>query len=202
MYKNLYEFFKVEEFKGMAEDVIILYHYALKFKFKNILDLGVGPEGNSTRAFSLAASQLTDYGSTVFSVDIDKKCIEDMLKRLQKLGLEKYVTFINDDSINVLKQSPFWFYDCIFMDTSHEYKQTLVELFWANLRLNQSDKGCIFIHDTIKPEVKEPIEIFLSYSPQYIHIEFNTEGGLGLLMKKSYFGLLKLFKESKLLMNE
>ena len=192
----LYNIIKPETITGMTEDTLILYHYAMNFKFKNILELGVGPYGNSTRTFALASSQIPD--SKFISVDIDENCIKEMSKKLQELGLDKYVTFIVDDSINVLRQSPSSFYDCIFMDTSHEYKQTLTELFLAASKINlHNDNACIFLHDTMKMEVWEPINIFLAYSPYWLHIEFNTEGGLGLLMKKSYFQLARMYDESK-----
>lgn len=173
------EFENIHESKGMVEDIKILYKYAIENQYKNILELGI-LHGNSTKTFALAASKIP--GCLFTSVDIEEYCIEEMKQKLKVYGLEKYVNFVNSDSVKFMESQPDKTYDCIFIDTSHSLNQTIAELFVAALKVQPG--GHIFMHDTAMPEICRAIEIFKQYT-KLDFWNFSTPAGLGLIeMKK------------------
>ncbi len=173
----LLEFDSLHEAKGMLEDVKILYDYTITRGFQNILELGV-MHGNSTRTFACAASNLPN--THVTSVDIEEQCCDEVSQRLQSDGLASFVTFVTSDSIEFLNKQPDDFYDCIFIDTTHEFKQTLCELFLASFKVKQH-KGYIFMHDVAMPQVVTAIEAFMKCDPNCTFEKFSTPAGLGLV---------------------
>jgi len=185
-WEQLKKFFLDQTGLSMQEDILLLYHFTKKFKFQNILELGVGWEANSAKAFCYAVSQLT--GSAFTGVDISQESIDICVKSLKKYDLDKYITFILSDSVEFLKSKPEGLYDCIFIDTNHEKQQTTLEIMWSTTRIKQD--GCIYLHDTRKPGVKTAID-YCMQNPLLMFREFNTLAGLGLITKKNYKNLLQ-----------
>ena len=185
-WQQLEKFFLDQAGLSMQEDILLLYHFTKNLQFKNVLELGIGEEANSTKAFCYAISQLT--GSKFTSVDNNEEHIKLCQETLKKYDLDKYVTCISFDSIEFLKNAKKNFYDCIFIDTTHEYEQTISEITWASEKINPA--GYIFLHDTRKEGVTNAITQFLQ-NPLYMFTEFNTLAGLGLITKKSYGSLLE-----------
>jgi predicted O-methyltransferase YrrM len=171
------EFENNHESKGMVEDCKILYRYAIENQYKNILELGI-LHANSTKVFALAAFQIPNCRFT--SLDIEQYCIDEAKQRLQVYGLESFANFVNLDSVKFLETQPDGSYDCIFIDTNHELKQSLAELFLSALKSNKH----IFLHDTSMPGVMKSIETLRKFEPQYEIMNFPTPSGLGLVIKK------------------
>lgn len=170
----LSEFETQHESRGMIDDLKLLYNSTVENKYKNILELGV-LHGNSTRVFALAASILKNCNIT--SVDIEEGCCKEAYEKLKQYELEKYVKFVTSDSVEFLLDQDDDFFDCIFIDTSHTYKQTIVELFLAGLKVKQ-DGGHIFLHDVHMPNVSSAIELFMSYNKHLKYIKYHTPAGL------------------------
>jgi len=161
---------------GMFEDLKIFYEYTLKYKYNNILEIGI-LHGNSNRTFACAASVLPN--TKITSVDIEQGCINECYAKLKNDGFEQYVTYVKSDSVKFLHQSNDNYWDCIFIDTDHRLTQTLAEIFLAGLKAKQNG-GHIFMHDTGMQEVRDAIEVFKKYK-KYKHTRFQTNAGLDLL---------------------
>ncbi len=181
-WETLKKFFLVQTGVSMQEDIMILYNFAKNMGFNHILELGVGSEANSTKAFAYAKAQLPSTSFT--SVDFDQKNLDMCQKTLQEFGLDKYVKLVLSDSVEFLRNSQKNYYDCIFIDTSHTFEHTVAEIEEATERFDPG--GYIFLHDTRQQGVANALEYFLQKNPMYIRTEFNTPAGLGLLAKKTY----------------
>lgn len=99
-----------------------IYEMTKESKWKSVLELGTGA-GGSTTAFLLA-------GATVVSVDIypDSK-LPNTIPLWKEHGLLDRVTLVIMDDREFLKTVPSdQKFDCIFIDTSHEYEHTKQEL--------------------------------------------------------------------------
>lgn len=176
----LSEFETQHESRGMIDDLRLLYNSTLENKYKNILELGI-LHGNSTRIFALAAKNLKKCKVT--SVDIEEGCCKEVYEKLKQYNLEKYIEFVTSDSIEFLLDQPDNSFDCIFLDTSHTFKQTVVELFLCGIKIKQNG-GHIFLHDIHMPGVSSAIDLFLSYNPHVEYRKYNTPAGLGFIVMK------------------
>ena len=186
-WNQLEKFFLDQTGISMQEDILLLYHFTKNLKFKNILELGIGEEANSAKAFCYAISQSPEPKPTFTSIDIDENHIKQCMEILKGYGYDKYITPILSDSIEFLKNAPQKYYDCIFIDSSHEFQHTLDEIVWSSIKIKP--EGYIFLHDTRKDGVGQAIFGFLSNN-RYTYTEFNTVAGLGLILKKSYGDLI------------
>lgn len=70
------------------------------------------------------------------------------MKNMKTLGLDKYITYYNDYSHNVLPQllEEKKRFDFIFIDGDHKFDGEFVDFYYADLLLN--DGGYILLHDT------------------------------------------------------
>lgn len=175
----LKEFESLHESIGMLPDVKLLHDYVKNNNLKKILELGI-LHGNSSRTFAVAASEI---GGHVTSVDIEQSCLDEVLQRLKKDGTENFVTLIQNDSIKfLLKQSDEW-YDCIFVDTNHLFRQTIAEISVALQKIKKS--GFLFLHDTNQEGVNQAITVFMNYaSNNVIFTNHQTNAGLGVMRLK------------------
>ena len=181
-WETLKKFFLCQTGVSMQEDILLLYNFAKNMGFNHILELGIGNEANSTKAFAYATAQLPSTSFT--SVDNNQENIDICKKILQDFGLDKYVKLVLSDSVEFLRNSQKNYYDCIFIDTSHTFEHTVAEIEEATEKFDPA--GYIFLHDTRQQGVANALEYFLSKNPMYIRTEFNTPAGLGLLAKKTY----------------
>jgi predicted O-methyltransferase YrrM len=176
-------FFLFQKGVSMQEDILILYNFTKNMGFNHVLELGIGVEANATKAFAYAKAQWLP--STSFtSVDFSEENLKISKKILEDFKLDKYVELIHSDSVEFLQKMPKNYYDCIFIDTSHSFEHTIAEIELSAEKFDPA--GYIFLHDTCQMGVKNAIEYFLKKNPLFIHTEFNTPAGLGLLAKKSY----------------
>lgn len=100
-----------------------------------VIELGVR-SGNSTAAFLAAVIK---HGGHVWSVDIHNPQVPP-----EWFGFEQWSFILGDDLAN--EHLLPWDVDVLFIDTSHHYNQTLLELgtFGPHLRPG----GVILLHDT------------------------------------------------------
>jgi predicted O-methyltransferase YrrM len=113
----------IEKYAKQPSDIYqhltTLYILTVEFNLKTILELGIR-EGKSTIALLKAAYQI---GGEVYSVDINS-CLEAR-NVIEKHRLNDRWVFIPGDDLKVEWNKPL---DYLFIDTSHEYKQTIKEL--------------------------------------------------------------------------
>lgn len=126
----------------IIEYLPLLYGYARLYEGCRVQELGTR-DGNSTLAFLAAAEAV---GGHVWSVDINRGC-PDNPNGMLPFKHSTYWTFTAGDSADpaiVNCQPPE--IDVLFIDTSHDYAQTLAEL-WAYVpRLTPG--GTALLHDT------------------------------------------------------
>ena len=201
MYKTLLKGKDVERFETLTKRSIgestaysaeILFNYAVKGNCKRMLELGTR-SGVSTRIFAYACKVT---GGHLFSMDIGKYEVEN-IHRGENWGLNKYITFIIDDDLEVMWNLPI---DLLFIDTTHFYEQTLAELQKYSRYVRYG--GVILLHDSLfdgRPEgwgVTRAIKTFIKLNPNYIFYETGVLGGLAVLTK-NYPDLTRLFGEKK-----
>lgn len=154
---------------------------AVSLKAKIIIELGVRT-GESTIPF-LEALQVTD--GHLWSVD--SCACEDAKKKMKEYGLDGRWTFTMLDDLdygrNVWDKSKLA--DIIFIDTSHEYKQTKEEISLFEPLLRPG--GLMMFHDTVSHAagVLKPIQEFLIGHPGWKFDNFQNCNGLGILRKPS-----------------
>ena len=157
----------------------------------DILELGVR-DGESTVAF-LSALSLTQNGM-LWSVDInDNKALRE---ELGDAGLSDFWTFLVDDSVLVAQNETLpEKFDLVFIDTSHKFDATLMELeTWAP---RVKENGFILLHATVdyfhddlprqKNEVVNAIETFISQPQKDVWRYYNIDIGLclGVMQKRN-----------------
>jgi len=157
---------KLDTFKksDIYEHLQTLYDYALKAQI--ILELGVR-EGESTKAF-LEACKTT--GGKVISIDI-----QDCHTVSEDLNWQ----FIQSDDLDIGWDKDI---DLLFIDTSHDYGQTLAELEKFIPFVKRG--GVILMHDTDNKEVRQAIGDYLKDKLENYRIEIRDNCyGLGILTK-------------------
>lgn len=140
-----------------------------------VVELGVRG-GDSTIAILCAMEQAQN--GELFSCDIDP-CV-DARNLVRKLGTARW-NFTQTDSVKYAEN--FWHHslDLVFLDTSHEYAQTVKELdVWSDKLVAG---GRMLIHDTLsRPEgVGKPVQEFLASRPDWKYYNIDTYCGLGVL---------------------
>lgn len=70
------------------------------------------------------------------------------LENIKSLGFDKYLTFYNDYSHNILPQfvRQKMHFDFIFIDGDHKFDGELIDFYYADLLINEG--GYILMHDT------------------------------------------------------
>ena len=163
-----------------SDCVQILYDVAVSMPAYRILELGVRT-GVSTVALLLAAKQVNGH---LWSVDVDS-CVR-AVKTVKDNGLDSYWTFMIGDDRNLLPNFLENSMDMIFVDTSHQYEHTLMELRLCD-RILRKD-GVILLHDTVGrdyPDVMKAVSVFLrEQQEKYVFKELGSRYGLGMLTKK------------------
>ncbi len=171
---NVLEIFKKKT--DIHEHLVTLYLLVIEHSLKNTLELGVR-NGESTIVLAEAASKINGH---LWSVDLSD-CITAK-KNIKKNNLNNSWTFIKGNSIEIGKS---WEekLDHVFIDTSHIFEDTLMELtmFEKNLRKN----GFFTLHDSISyPDVLNAIKEFLKNSKHsYRFYNYYNCNGLAILRK-------------------
>lgn len=158
------------------EHLETLYTEALAYKRGTIIELGVR-EGKSTSAFLLAISKTKGI---LHSCDINEPFGE-----ITKFLSLPFWKFTQGDSVWFLKHFK-WEADIVFIDTSHEFTQTLQELEYSYKILNPI-KGKIILHDTHNLQYKDvwaAIRVFLDRHKSSMTIEQDYENNNGLTILK------------------
>jgi predicted O-methyltransferase YrrM len=144
-----------------------------------IAELGVNG-GNSTVAFSVALAETARAGN-LFSCDI-VPC-QGAAQLVAKAGAEHVWSFTQTDSLTFARQFQPASLDLVFIDSSHEYDQTVAELTtYAPL---VAPGGRIFLHDTCsRPDtVGRAFKEFTSTHSSWQHYNIDIDCGLGSLSK-------------------
>jgi len=119
-----------------------IYNFLVKNKIKNTLETGFA---YARSASHIIAATLSNH----IVIDPFQSNYNNMgVTNLKNLGLDKYVTFYNDFSHNVLpelgkKGNKFEF---IFIDGDHKFDGILVDFYYADLLLEKN--GYVLLHDT------------------------------------------------------
>ena len=183
--KKLLEWQNLPEAVDMKDDMSILYQAAKLNPPRDIfLELGTGG-GLSTRALALAMQELNSGSEkplSLLSIDIDPEKSKVVSPILIEEGIDQNVSFFSQDSITFLNNNSHHPIDFVFLDTSHDFKQTLAEIMLITPMLTA--KGYLFMHDTRYNEVWDAIQAFLKGSCQFSFMDFTTSSGLGLITRK------------------
>ena len=151
----------------IEEHLGTLVRACIDVEAKVILELGVRT-GNSTRAF-LAVAKTLD--AKVISVDI-ADC--------SHVANSDRWFFVQMDDLKFEIDGPV---DILFIDTSHEYEQTLKELERFSPKVRKGGK--ILLHDTVScPGVLLAVNSYLDEHPgEFIFTNHDNCNGLGVLCK-------------------
>ena len=160
-----------------------------------VLELGTY-HGFSTLVFADLLSQNVRPGRMV-TVEPDATARDDARRQVEEAGLSSLVTFVpgmstDEEVLNGLERdAPF---DLIYVDTSHQYEPTLVELDAYLVRRKIARPGAlVFLHDITLPMgddrgVGAAVEEWLKRNPTFRYLPLRTDGiwpnpcGLGLLL--------------------
>ncbi len=153
----------------------ILYETVKDLRAMRILELGCG---YTTYALALASSEIS--GSQFTSADIDKNRVKIFSEGLKERNLN--CNLVAEDSIECLLKYKNDSLDFIFIDSNHEFRQTLLEICLSAAKLDVF--GRIFLHDTKMSGVAEAIRIFLYVTTGWHFMDLNTSAGLGILLKR------------------
>lgn len=162
----------------IGEHLPTLYGLVTSLGARTVLELGVRG-GESTVALTEA---VVATGGRLHSVDVDS--CDDAKRLISGYGLGGRWSFTQQDDLTFAaswdrRLRP----DFIFIDTSHEEKQTLAELdaFVPLLRPG----GVMAFHDTVSfpAGVLHPIEKFLAANPLFAFENHKNCNGLGILRK-------------------
>lgn len=163
------------------EHLPTLYQLAVEINAKVVIELGVR-SGESTIAF-LEAMHTTD--GHLWSVDVDP--CEGAKQKMKRYGLDDRWTFtvLDDISYGMSKWDRTKKADIVFIDTSHEYRQTQMELNVYDQIVRPG--GLMILHDTVsRPQgVLKPIREFLDTHRGYRFENLENCCGLGILRKPS-----------------
>lgn len=132
---------------NIHEHVTLLRFLTTEFRLSPVLELGVGP-GESTVAHCLAAR---DIGGRVVSVDL--RDAFGVRARIGALGLSDVWTFHEMDDLDLPWDEPIGH---LFIDTSHEYEHTRLELEKFEPLVRPG--GFITLHDTEMAPVQRAVD--------------------------------------------
>jgi len=93
------------------------------------------------------------------------------MKNMKALGLDKFVTYYNDFSHNVLPKlvDEKKKFDFIFIDGDHKFDGEFVDFYYSDLLLN--DNGYILMHDTWMRSTRLVMAFVNSNRPDYKYIK-------------------------------
>jgi len=181
---------KLIEIASIEHDInyflLLLYEMTISMGKKkdddfNIVELGVRG-GSSTLAF-LSALQKLDKGR-LWSCDIDP-LMEELNRKAIEGGLYDYWYFWQGDSVDFAdsyfskKQA-----DIVFIDTSHEFEQTVKEIEKWHSKVKEGGK--MIFHDTCSryDGVSVPIQLFLeNHQDEWDYYNIDVTTGLGVMTK-------------------
>jgi len=174
----------------LGEGIFFLYNFTINnFKKENdwALELGVC-SGRSTRAILYALDRIKK--GLLISIDnvLDYKVIRTINFIKNHPNLKQRWLFIKEDDKNLLnvlraiifglktlKPSRF-----VFIDTSHEFNHTLIELFTYSHFTND-----IFLHDTELLSIRKAVDLFLKiYDQSFEYKEYGFLHGFAHLRRK------------------
>lgn len=168
------------EFNSEPSVARFLGELAVHQPAKTVIELGCFV-GWTTAHMALALKQ--GGGGSIYALDPSKKYLETMVANLKRHGLESLVRPVQgfSEDPQVLEQLPQQA-DIIFIDTGHNYPQTLreVELYAPRL----SRRGLIVLHDSMSaPGVRKSLLEVNGFRK----MTFGTErsNGLTILIKNS-----------------
>ncbi|MFH2138173.1 MAG: class I SAM-dependent methyltransferase [Candidatus Omnitrophota bacterium] len=152
MTQNIYENLVIPEkysLISISKDEAEYIHFFLKEKnIKKTLEIGL--------AFGCSAAHIISATeSRHYAIDPFQEKFKNLgLKNLKNLGFDKYLTFKNDFSYNILPQflDDGMKFDFIFIDGDHKFDFAFVDFFFADLLLNQG--SYILFHDSWMPALQ------------------------------------------------
>jgi predicted O-methyltransferase YrrM len=152
-----------------------LYMLAVEFNAKSILELGVRG-GESTVALLQAAKEI---GGSVTSIDWYWDGCPTAKKRVKEYGFEPYWKFILTDDRTIDWNQPI---NLLFIDTSHEYEHTLMEL--RKFEPFVVPRGIIILHDTITClDCAKALETYMEGRTDLKPYKYVNNNGLTVLFK-------------------
>lgn len=155
------------------EHLQTLHLLTVELNLKNILELGTRT-GESTIAFLLAANKIN---GKVTSVDIDP--CHEAKKRIKELKLDSLWSFIQMDDLKLNWNEEV---DHLFIDTSHTYQQTVLELEKFEPFVKKG--GMITLHDIVScPPVFDAVSEYVSNRKDLRFYKFFHNNGLGVIRK-------------------
>jgi len=159
-------------YAGIHEHLPVLRKICLEQEAQTIVELGTW-YGNSTKAFLEVCKVL---GAKLISIDVD--CCKEV--QCDEVKNDPNWTFHQMDDMEFNINFPI---DVLFIDTSHTYPHTLMELEKYTPWL--VSKGVVLMHDTVTcPPVARSIKEFLDNHPhEYSYEELKNNHGLGILRR-------------------
>lgn len=128
--------------------VNIMQNYIIEFKCKDMLELGVA-RGFSTIGLLFTCPETNGHLWSVDNATLESDpktwgVIQKAKEEIKKLDLDKYWTYTECDDLEYKCDRE---YDLIFIDSSHNYIETLLELkkFSKFIKVGKA----IFLHDTL-----------------------------------------------------
>ncbi len=155
------------------EHLMTLYMLTKQLKLSTTVELGIRT-GESTVALLFAAKEI---GGTVTSIDIID--CPKAVSEVSSLGLSEHWSFIKGDDLSVEWETPI---DHLFIDTSHDYDQTLKELQkfepWVKVG------GIITLHDIVLfPPVLQAVNDYLMQRSGLELYKYFNNNGLAVIFK-------------------
>lgn len=159
-------------YAGIHEHLPTLRKICFEKEAQTIVELGTW-YGNSTKAFLEACKVL---GAKLISIDLD--CCRDVAAPEVRDDPNWEFHQMDDMEFNI--NFPI---DVLFIDSSHTYPHTLLELEKYTPWL--TSKGVVLMHDVVTcPPVAQSIKEFLEKHPNEYSYELHTNNhGLGILRK-------------------
>ncbi len=155
------------------EHLTTLYVLATEFKCKTILELGTR-RGESSVALANAARRT---GGRLYSYDI-ADCIEAR-KLMENEGLTANWSFETGNDLEIDWKREI---DFLFIDTTHEYEQTIREL--TRFEALVKPGGIIALHDSVSfPPVRNAVKDYVKDRTNLNVYEFVNNNGLIVIFK-------------------
>ncbi len=169
--------------------------------FSRIAECGVA-DGKSA---VFLAEKLTELGKDFEFYFIDSmdygggKQITEIVKNISASGLGNKITLLPISSLDAAASFNDNFFDAVFLDSSHEYKQTKAELilWWQKVKTNGYLSGHDYnLYEDVRNAVNELIPVLNVYTTEvgmYKSLEiFETEKGYGVYqIRKNWQAKLK-----------
>jgi len=121
----------------------------------------------------------------------DKNKMNFVKKRFQKEIDARRVYIIRGRSEKVLKKFEDGYFDCVYIDTSHSYKQTVKELELCRMKVK--DGGIITGHDYCRGNISQALaygvvqavnQFCIKFVWEFIYLTHETERNLSFAIKK------------------